>query len=244
MACDNCNCKTEALTGPCVTQYDIRKDEPWQGATSGPAAECASPMAPSDGYKVTGPIPARSLRQLHEDIPAATERMKEPKWLLPQPAPAAASPWKCPTCGNFGLWCKCNQLVPADYVGGFVKLERTKVSDFKAVVPSSGEMRIVSATGGEKGQKQTQMGAVDPIALGIIGAVAGFGSGKYARYNFTKGYDWSLSYDAMQRHLMAWWTRQDNDPESGLSHLGHAAWHCLALMFFQRTGTGTDDRFP
>lgn len=99
-------------------------------------------------------------------------------------------------------------------------------------------------TGGMKGQKLCQMGALDPRALWQVGEVAGFGATKYARYNFTKGYKWSLSYDAVQRHLMLFWTGEDLDSESGLYHLAHAAWHCLCLMTFLISGKGTDDRFP
>lgn len=108
-----------------------------------------------------------------------------------------------------------------------------------------GEVRVVDpVTGGMKGQKLTQMGALDPKALIEVGKVAGYGGIKYERYNFCKGYKWSLSYDALQRHLMAFWDGEDIDPESGLRHLAAAAWHCLALLTFSIRGKGTDDRFP
>jgi hypothetical protein len=104
--------------------------------------------------------------------------------------------------------------------------------------------RIVDPnTGGEKEQKLAQLGAVDPLSVMAVAEVAGFGTQKYARYNFARGYKWSLSYDALQRHLHAWWGGEDKDPESKLSHLAHAAWHCLALLTFVLRGRGTDDRF-
>jgi len=107
------------------------------------------------------------------------------------------------------------------------------------------EVRIVDAkTGGEKGQKGCQLGAVDPMALWEVGLISGFGNKKYERYNFAKGYKWSLSYDAMQRHLKLFWSGEDRDQESGLLHIAHAAWHCLALLCFYTRGKGTDDRFP
>ena len=107
------------------------------------------------------------------------------------------------------------------------------------------EVRVVDAiTGGEKGSKDCQIGAVDPQAIWSVGEVAGFGNKKYARYNFAKGYKWSLSYDAMQRHLMLFWGGEDYDQESGLPHIAHAAWHCLALLTFMLRKRGTDDRFP
>ena len=107
------------------------------------------------------------------------------------------------------------------------------------------EVRVTDPeTGGQKGQKDCQLGALDPLALWEVGNIAGFGNRKYERYNFAKGYKWSLSYDALQRHLMLFWGGENMDPESGLPHIAHAAWHCLALLTFSMRGKGTDDRFP
>jgi hypothetical protein len=109
--------------------------------------------------------------------------------------------------------------------------------------PAAGEVRTTSSTGGQKGQKLAQMSSLDPHALSVVAEVAGFGAQKYSKLNFMKGYDWSLSYDALQRHLHAFWNGQDRDDESGLLHLGHAAWHCLAMISFFERGLGTDDRY-
>lgn len=105
-----------------------------------------------------------------------------------------------------------------------------------------GEVRVTSATGGQKGKKQAQVGALDPQAILEVAKVAGFGAEKYERYNFLRGYDWSLAFDAMQRHALAYWGGEDNDPESGLSHMAHVGWHALALIAFAQRGIGTDDR--
>ncbi len=111
--------------------------------------------------------------------------------------------------------------------------------------PPAAETRITDpTTGGMKGSKLAQLGAVDPLALLEVAKVAGFGGKKYERYNFAKGYRWSLSYDALQRHLNAFWAGEDTDRESGLYHIAHAAWHCLALLTFSLRDLGTDDRFP
>jgi hypothetical protein len=77
-----------------------------------------------------------------------------------------------------------------------------------------------------------------------MGLVAGMGEEKYDRFNFLKGYKWSLSIDALFRHLLAFLRGEDNDEESGLPHLAHAAWHAHALTGFQQRGIGTDDRGP
>ena len=105
------------------------------------------------------------------------------------------------------------------------------------------EIRITDpVTGGQKGQKLAQMGTLDPHALLAVGEVGGFGAQKYERFNYLKGFAWSLSFDAMLRHLLAWYGGEDTDPESGLSHLAHASWHGLCLLAFQQRNLGTDDR--
>ena len=98
-------------------------------------------------------------------------------------------------------------------------------------------------TGGMKGQKLPQYGAIESMALMEVAKVAGFGAKKYDRYNYLKGFKWSLSYDALQRHLHLFWSGQDKDEESGLYHLAHACWHCLALISYSLYGLGTDDRW-
>ncbi len=108
-----------------------------------------------------------------------------------------------------------------------------------------GEVRVVDPnTGGEKGQKPAQLGAIDPQSLLVLGEVAGFGATKYARYNYLKGYAWSLSADACLRHLLQFLAGEDLDEESGLPHAAHVAWHGLALTSFLLRGIGTDDRAP
>lgn len=108
------------------------------------------------------------------------------------------------------------------------------------------EVRVADPnTGGEKGSKEAVLGDIDPRALMEVAKVCGMGRKKYSRLNYLRGYDWSLSYDALQRHLHAFWDREECDEESGLHHLAHAAWHCFALFAFARRGLGTDDRpFP
>jgi hypothetical protein len=107
------------------------------------------------------------------------------------------------------------------------------------------EVRVVDpVTGGEKGQKLAQLGAVDPLALLEVAKVAGFGADKYERYNFLRGYNWSLSFDAMQRHALAYWSGEDTDPESGVSHMAHVAWHALAMIAFAQRQVGTEADRP
>lgn len=111
--------------------------------------------------------------------------------------------------------------------------------------PAVAEVRFVDpATGGMKGVKAARLGGADPLALGELAKVYGMGEEKYDRYNYLKGYPWSLSVDALYRHLLAFLAGEDRDPESGLLHTAHVAWHALTLTSFQQRQVGTDDRPP
>lgn len=109
--------------------------------------------------------------------------------------------------------------------------EEYQTVDFPITKPAP-EERITSSTGGEKGQKDVQLHAMPWEALQDLGRVYAFGVGKYADYNFRRGYDWSLSFDALLRHLFAFWSGEDLDPESGLPHIAHVAWHAHTLGLF------------
>jgi hypothetical protein len=105
------------------------------------------------------------------------------------------------------------------------------------------ETRVVdSSTGGEKGSKLAQISALDPDALLAVAKVAGFGAQKYARLNYMKGFDWSLSFDALMRHSLEFWAGRAIDEESGLPHIAHAIWQAMCLYSFSTRELGTDDR--
>ena len=70
-----------------------------------------------------------------------------------------------------------------------------------------------------------------------------FGAQKYAARNWEKGLTNSRTWEAAQRHLIAWHRGETLDAETGLSHLAHAACEILfALAFEVRGRTDLDDR--
>jgi hypothetical protein len=83
---------------------------------------------------------------------------------------------------------------------------------------------------------------INPVALAEIAAVRSFGATKYADWDWCKGRDWSDYYAAVLRHMLAWYAGEDNDLESGLPHLAHAATTLTFLLEFAHTGAGTDNR--
>lgn len=111
--------------------------------------------------------------------------------------------------------------------------------------PVTSEVRVVNAqTGGAKGRKPQRFELVPMAALGRVAEVYAFGASKYEDHNWLRGYDWSLSFGALMRHLTAFWSGEDDDPESGLSHVAHAGFHVLALLTFAQRFPELDDRPP
>ncbi len=106
------------------------------------------------------------------------------------------------------------------------------------------EKRATSDTGGQKGRKPERMSLLPREALEALSRQFAYGADKYETYNWLKGYPWSWSYDALQRHLLAWWDGEETDEESGESHLAAVGFHVMALLTFQERSLGSDDRPP
>lgn len=71
------------------------------------------------------------------------------------------------------------------------------------------------------------------------------GALKYGRHNYrVMGVRASVYYDALGRHIMAWWEGEDNDPDSGLSHITKAIATLVVLRDAMIQGKMTDDRPP
>lgn len=112
----------------------------------------------------------------------------------------------------------------------------------KSVTLGSGEVRTVDpTTGGEKGAKLARFSLIPADFLWALAEHYGVGSRKYADRNWEKGYRWSLSLDAHSRHLNQWMLGETHDIETGSHHLVAAAWHLIALWWYDRHKKGTDD---
>ena len=61
-----------------------------------------------------------------------------------------------------------------------------------------------------------------------------FGKVKYAAWNWSRhgGFKYMRVFNSTMRHLLAWARGEDKDPESGLSHLSHAACNLLFIIYF------------
>jgi len=61
-----------------------------------------------------------------------------------------------------------------------------------------------------------------------------FGAKKYSKNNWKKVKNYKERYfSALMRHLVAYKTGEKIDPESGFSHLVHAVWNTISLLWYE-----------
>jgi hypothetical protein len=101
----------------------------------------------------------------------------------------------------------------------------------------------VKLSGVKHDNGKPMMSLLPPEALEEIAKVFTFGSKKYNAHNWRGGFNYSRVLDAVMRHINAFNAGQDNDIETGLSHLAHASCGLMFLITFVKTQTGLDDRY-
>lgn len=83
---------------------------------------------------------------------------------------------------------------------------------------------------------------MDPAFLLGIGEVMEKSRAKYPRGNWAKGNDFSVPYDSMMRHLLAFQSGVELDPETNCDHLLHAATNLMFLYHYSKNFPEFDDR--
>lgn len=116
------------------------------------------------------------------------------------------------------------------------------------------EIRTTSVTGGRKGTKPERPDLIPVAPLRELARHYSFGAEKYTERdeggnithdganNWQLGYNWSLSYAALLRHLLAFWEGEDIDAETGSKHIIAVAWHAFALAWYMDNRREFDDR--
>ena len=153
----------------------------------------------------------------------------------------------CGLCTRAGTW--------ASPVRDYAEIRRPSVVEPPRTVTrlNADEVRTVSKTGGEKGDKLERYDLIPVGPLREVARLYGMGARKYADRNWERGYPWHLSYAAMMRHLNAFWDGQINDEHTptcpddcvehtGMPHLAAAIFHAMALLEFTVTHPEYDDR--
>jgi hypothetical protein len=83
---------------------------------------------------------------------------------------------------------------------------------------------------------------IPPELLEQTAIVLTYGAHKYAPRNWEAGMKWGRCFGALMRHLWAWWGGEARDPETGFSHLSHAACCIAFLIAYEQRRIGEDDR--
>lgn len=85
--------------------------------------------------------------------------------------------------------------------------------------------------------------AVPPIAIFMLGQAMQDGEKKYGRFNYReKNVSSSTYYNAIMRHLLAWWDGQDVAEDTLLPHLAHIMACCAILLDAESLEKLNDDR--
>lgn len=83
---------------------------------------------------------------------------------------------------------------------------------------------------------------IPPEILHGLAVVLTYGAVKYSERNWERGMRWGRPFGALMRHMWAWWRGEDKDPETGYSHLWHAACCVAFLISYEARKLGEDDR--
>lgn len=89
---------------------------------------------------------------------------------------------------------------------------------------------------------------IPPEVLVSMAHVLSFGAAKYGENNWRQDVNntsYGRTYSSLQRHLLSFWSGEDNDPESGLPHLDHAITQLMILKMqtLETTNPEMDNRF-
>jgi hypothetical protein len=101
---------------------------------------------------------------------------------------------------------------------------------------------VLQSLGVKNDEGKLPYNLIPPELLSSVAKVLDFGAKKYAPRNWEKGMDWGRVFSAAQRHLWAWQNKEKADPETGFSHLEHAACCIAFLLAYEQRGIGRDDR--
>ncbi|ORA77163.1 hypothetical protein BST28_18755 [Mycolicibacter kumamotonensis] len=107
---------------------------------------------------------------------------------------------------------------------------------------SANESINTSPTGGQKAGNDERYDLIPAEPLRLLARHYGVGAKKYDDHNWRRGYDWKLSFAALNRHLWQFWSGEDIDTETGSPHIIAVAWHAFALAEFMDTHPAYDSR--
>ena len=117
-----------------------------------------------------------------------------------------------------------------------------KIKDYKRSEKEESQLGQSEAARFDEGKNRLDL--MPPWSIDQVAQVYTYGTIKYDDDNWWKGMPWKKVIGPLLRHIWKWLRGEKWDDESGLHHLAHAAWQCLALMEYERNGIGKDNRVP
>jgi len=129
--------------------------------------------------------------------------------------------------------------------GKFFKNSQSDFDLIEEVKETKTPVSIVKEDNG-KGTKldsgKPRMDLIPMKAMEEVASVLTFGAKKYDAWNWSKGINYSRLNGAALRHLTAFMEGENIDPETGISHIAHAACNMLFLLDMVRNKPDMDDR--
>lgn len=138
------------------------------------------------------------------------------------------------------------QIISNHFIDNFIYNSRQSITEtaLGEVVEYSGEPPIptMPVSGIKHDADKTDLSLLPRVSLEQEARALQFGVQKYGRYNYVKGFESSRLIAACLRHVVAWQDGEDKDPESGVSHLGHAKACLSMLLHLEQLGNLQDNR--
>lgn len=103
-------------------------------------------------------------------------------------------------------------------------------------------MHMLHAQGVKFDEDKLPYHLIAPEFLSAVAEILQYGAKKYSPRNWENGMAWHRPFRACLGHLWDWWRRAGPDPETGKSHLWHAACCIMFLIVYEARNLGEDDR--
>ena len=101
----------------------------------------------------------------------------------------------------------------------------------------------ILSQGKKDDSSKVQVELLSPLWLLGVGRILTRGATKYSAHNWRKGLERARTVGASLRHIFAYLAGEDNDSETGESHLLHASCELMFSYELSLTHPQTDNRF-
>lgn len=124
---------------------------------------------------------------------------------------------------------------------GEAEIKNYLITDFSNMAEKGGFKYLPNA-GSKYDTDKPPLGLIPDEFLKLTADAFNYGAKKYGTFNFTKGIETMRSLHAALRHISSFIWTEDLDPESKISHLGHAAASLAMCAYMLKNRPDLDDR--